>query len=153
MIRRCAALVLALAVVTSGCRPRKQNNATPERPAVAPSVTTSGNMTARGGGSDAASLFLAPDDRAFIDARGGAGWGDRCWTNIKAGRWDYAKAECDKGMAMNPASPQPRASLLYNEGLIAEAAGQTSEARRYFQESLGLREHPDVRAGLERVSP
>ncbi len=55
------------------------------------------------------------------------------------------------GMAMNPASPQPRASLLYNEGLIAKAAGDIETARRDYTESLALREHPGVRAVLESL--
>jgi lipoprotein NlpI len=55
-------------------------------------------------------------------------------------------------MAMNPASPQPRASLLYNEGLVAKAAGNVDEARRDFVGSLALRENAEVRAALKGLS-
>jgi hypothetical protein len=104
-------------------------------------------------GTDAARPVLPPEDEGFVDLRGGWGWGDKCWVHIQAGKWSWAKAECDKGMAMNPASPQPRASLLYNEGLIAKAAGRVAEARRSFVESLALREHPEVRAALDSLPP
>ena len=67
-------------------------------------------------------------------------------------RWGWAKAECDEGLRMNPASPQPRASLLYNEGLIARERGRVDEARIYFAESLALRENSEVRAALDSVS-
>jgi hypothetical protein len=52
---------------------------------------------------------------------------------------------------MNPASPQPRASLLYNQGLIAKAAGKLHESREYFTASLALREHREVRAALNSL--
>lgn len=104
-------------------------------------------------GSDAAHPILPTIDARFVDTRGGWGWGDRCWVSIKAGKWGWAKAECDEGMGMNPPTPQPRASLLYNEGLIARAAGNVEEARRDFVLSLLLREHPDVRAALNSLPP
>ncbi len=87
-----------------------------------------------------------------MDTRGGWGWGDKCWINLKAGKWGWAKAECDQGMATNPASPQPRASLLYNEGLVAKAAGRIDEARQDFISSLALRENAEVRAALSTLT-
>jgi hypothetical protein len=104
-------------------------------------------------GTDPARPSLPPEDAGFVDTRGGWGWGDKCWIHIKAGKWGWAKAECDQGMAMSPASPQPRASLLYNEGLIAKAAGRVGDARRNFVDSLALREHPEVRAALNSLPP
>jgi serine/threonine-protein kinase len=106
--------------------------------------------TAANDGTDANRPLLPNTDMTFVDARGW-GWGDRCWNNIKAGRWGWAKAECDKGMATNPTSPQPRASLLYNEGLIAKAAGHVEEARLNFTGSLSLRENAEVRAALDAL--
>lgn len=97
------------------------------------------------------SAKLAAEDEGFVDTRGGAGWGDRCWVHLKANRLDAAQAACDQAMAMNPASPQPRASLLFNQGLIAEKRGDKATARRYFKESLALRPHRDVEAALARV--
>lgn len=103
-------------------------------------------------GVDANRPILPAADLGFVDARGGWGWGDKCWNSIKAKRWGWAKAECDEGLRMNPASPQPRASLLYNEGLIAKERGRVDEARMYFAESLALRENSEVRAALSSVS-
>lgn len=54
-------------------------------------------------------------------------------------------------MEMNPSSPQPRASLLYNEGLIEKKLGHKDEARTYFEQSLALRPHPDVQAALDSL--
>ena len=99
-------------------------------------------------GTDAHRPVLADADLGFVDTRGGWGWGDKCWTHLKAGMWGWAKAECDQGMAMNPASPQPRASLLYNEGLVAKAAGNIDQARGDFTASLVLRENAEVRSAL-----
>jgi hypothetical protein len=53
---------------------------------------------------------------------------------------------------------QPRASLLYNLGLI-ECGGvpcptpptNPDAARRYFTQSLAIREHPEVRAALNSL--
>ena len=150
-------LVLALAsLLGMGCRTRKKPvpapvehvvDAPPPRPK--PVAPTAPAPTLPG--SDPLVPMLAPGDESFVDTRGGWGWGDRCWLNIKARRWGYAKAECDQGMRMKPASPQPLASLLYNEGLIAEAAGDLTSARADFEASLRLREHPDVRAAWSRV--
>lgn len=94
---------------------------------------------------------LPPGDEGFVDTRGGAGWGDRCWTHLQAGQLAWAKAECDRAMEMNPSSPQPRASLLYNEGLIEKKLGHKDEARTYFEQSLALRPHPDVQAALDSL--
>lgn len=94
---------------------------------------------------------LAPDDRGFVDNRGGWGWGDRCWKHIKSGQLDWAKAECLRGMDMNPAAPQPRASLLYNLGIIEAKLGNVDVARVYFQQSLALRPNADVQAALDAL--
>jgi tetratricopeptide (TPR) repeat protein len=95
---------------------------------------------------------LAPSDADFTDTRGGWGWGDRCWINLKKKKYGWAKAECDKAMAMNPKAPSPRASILYNLGLIEQGSGNLDAARTYYQQSLALREHPEVRAALESVA-
>jgi hypothetical protein len=102
-------------------------------------------------GSDALRPVLPDTDHGFVDARHGSGWGDRCWANIRAAKWGWAKAECDEALKLNPAKPQPRASLLDNEGLIAKAAGQTEEARERFAASLALRDSADVRGALKAL--
>jgi hypothetical protein len=94
---------------------------------------------------------LAPDDAGFVDTRHGWGWGDRCWNHLREGKYGWARAECDKGLAMAGGSPSPRPSLLYNIGLIEQATGNLDAARRYFQQSLTLREHPEVRAALNAL--
>jgi len=102
----------------------------------------------RNDGGDPSRPLLPQTDADFVDTRGGWGWGDKCWTHLKAGKLGGAKAECDEGMKMHPAAPQPRASLLYNEGLLAQAAGNIDEARMDFTESLLLRENQEVRQAL-----
>lgn len=121
-------------------------------PAAAPQGAATSGRAAPGGGSDEGTdprrPELAPDDASFVDTRGGWGWNDRCWINLKKGKWGWAKAECDAALRMNPASPMPLASVLYNLGLIEKAAGDTEAARIYFERSLALREHPEVRSAL-----
>lgn len=102
-------------------------------------------------GTDSRRPVLAPADLGFVDDRGGWGWGDRCWKSLQAGKWGWAKAECDEAMKLGPASPNPRASLLYNEGLIAAHAGDVDEARRLYTESLRLRPHKDVQEALAKL--
>jgi hypothetical protein len=116
-------------------------------PPAAPAIAAAAND-----GTDANRPVLPDADLAFVDARGGWGWGDKCWFSMKAGKWGWAKAECDRGMAMNPTSPQPRASLLYNEGLVVRAAGRIEEARQNFTSSLTLRENAEVRAALDSLN-
>ncbi|HQY64829.1 MAG TPA: protein kinase [Polyangiaceae bacterium] len=99
-------------------------------------------------GTDSKRPVLAPADLGFVDTRAGWGWGDRCWKSLQAGKWGWAKAECDEAMKLNPASPNPRASLLYNQGLIAAHAGDVDEARNLYTESLRLRTHKDVQEAL-----
>ncbi|MGH7295923.1 MAG: hypothetical protein ACRELB_13360, partial [Polyangiaceae bacterium] len=107
-----------------------------------------------GDGTDAKHPALPSADDGFVDTRGGWGWGDKCFVNIKTKTWGWAKAECDKGLAMaDPTTPQPRASLFYNEGLIAKGMSDFAAARSYFQQSLSLREHPEVRAALDSLPP
>lgn len=104
-------------------------------------------------GTSASAPSLAPDDVGFVDTRNGWGWGDRCWVNIKRKRWGHAKAECIKGLQGNPASPNPKASLLYNLGLVEKGGGSLKNARALFQASLVVREHPEVRAALDALPP
>jgi serine/threonine-protein kinase len=105
-------------------------------------------------GSDVNRPTLPLEDTNFIDTRGGWGWADKCWVHIKAQKWGWAKAECDTGLQMADASaPQPRASLLYNEGLIAKATGDPRAARDFFAYSLALRENPEVRSALDSLPP
>jgi len=116
----------------------------PEAPLSDPSNTVND-------GRDPGRPILPPSDLGFVDTRGGWEWGNRCFRNILANNWGWAKAECDEALKLRPLSPQPRASLLYNEGLIAAEAGQIDAARSYFTESLALREDAAVRNALESL--
>ena len=109
-------------------------------------VAEPASIDAPNDGADALRPTLAPADRGFVDKRGGWGWGDKCWINIKAQKWGWARAECGQAMRIQPASPQPMASLLYNQALISIHMGDTETARSLLQRSLQLREHPEVRA-------
>jgi hypothetical protein len=138
-----AAAIMSTGLLVGTCASMSTKGPSPQFPISTPNAENDGSAPTH--------PVLAPDDDGFIDKRGGWGWGDRCWIHIKAGKWGWARAECDRGMAMNPASPQPRASLLYNLGLIEKGSGNVDAARRYFQQSLALREHPEVRAALNSL--
>ncbi len=117
-------------------------------PAVAQPASTAPAASNPDEGTDARRPVLPPEDATFVDTRGGMGWNDRCWINLKKGKYGWAKAECDLALKMNPASPMPMASILYNQGLIQKATGNVEAARQLFEQSLELREHPEVRAAL-----
>jgi hypothetical protein len=44
-------------------------------------------------------------DVDFVDRRGGRDWSDRCFFHIRAGRYGYARAACDKGLALASCEP------------------------------------------------
>jgi hypothetical protein len=140
-----SALVVLMAIGVGAFLLLRGDDTRPPTPPTPPAVATND-------GTDANRPILPDADKGFVDTRGGWGWGDKCWINLKAGKWGWAKAECDQGMATNPASPQPRASLLYNEGLVAKAAGRIDEARQDFISSLALRENAEVRAALSTLT-
>lgn len=94
---------------------------------------------------------LAPQDKEFVDMHGGRDWGNRCFVHLKAGHLGWAKAACNKAIDMDPASPQPRASILYNHGLIEQGFGNKSAARSYFKQSLALRPNAEVQASLDKL--
>ena len=94
-------------------------------------------------GTDPKSPVLAPDDATFDDKQKGAGWSNRCFAEIKEGKWGWAHAACDRGLALPQVDTKAKATLLYNEGLIAKHASDLPGARRYFTESLALRPADD----------
>jgi tetratricopeptide (TPR) repeat protein len=99
-------------------------------------------------GTDPHRPVLPADEEGFVDSRDGWNWSNKCYVHIQAGKWGWAKAECDKGIAMAPTDHVTHAMLLYNEGLVAHAAGDMAEARKDFLQSLALRENATVRAAL-----
>jgi hypothetical protein len=82
---------------------------------------------------------LAPADVTFVDARHGFGWGDRCFAHYRAGELPQARAACDHGLALPDLDPGARPMLLYNEGLVAEKAGDLAAARTDYAQSLAAR--------------
>lgn len=117
----------------------------------APSLRAFTVRTATTTGSAGSAVELAPDDYGFVDTTGGAGWGNRCWVHVQSGQLGWAKTECAQVMAMAPATPQPRASVLFNLGLIEQRNGHAEAARDYYQQSLALRENSEVQAALRSL--
>jgi len=113
-----------------------------------PVTATQPEPTRPNDGTDPHRPVLPADEEGFVDSRGGWNWSNKCYIHIQSGKWGWAKAECDKGIAMAPADHETHAMLLYNEGLVAQAAGDVAEARRDFLQSLTLRENATVRAAL-----
>jgi Flp pilus assembly protein TadD len=68
---------------------------------------------------------------------------------MKARHLEWARAACDQAMAMKPNKPQPRASVLFNLGLISELHGDREDARDYFKQSLAVRPNDSVQAELD----
>lgn len=129
--------------------PRSAGPSTPATPPTTlPSPTTS-TVTQPSSADDP--IELAPDDRSYSDARGGWGWGERCYKHLLAGRLGWARAACDKAMEMNPAEPQPKASLLYNLGMIEQRKGRNDAAREFFKKSLALRPNKEVQGALDKL--
>lgn len=81
---------------------------------------------------------LAPDDRGFVDKRGGRDWGDRCVKHLRASRLAAAQAACEAGLALAK-KPGTRGAILYNLGLVAKQHGDRDTARTRFRESLAVR--------------
>lgn len=90
----------------------------------------------------------APVCEAGIEA---ARFGDLCWREIGAARWDEAERLCRCGLAASPA-PRTRGAILYNLGRIAEERGDVPAARAFYQQSLEVRgENAEVRRRLEAL--
>lgn len=151
--RGCALLVVAALLVSGGVLALVRAGATsPIVPGTASATATSVVPTPAlappavptGGG------VLAPSDVGFVDQQAGTGWGNRCWAHLRQGRYDWARAACERGLAGNPGRPYPRAYLLYSMGLIETHDGRPEVARGYLSESLALRPSTDV-TGIAEV--
>jgi hypothetical protein len=81
---------------------------------------------------------LAPEDRSFVDAEHGTGWGNRCYAHYKAGLLPFARAACQKALEQNP-EPKVRGAILHNVGLTEEAGRDPKAACAAFRESLAVR--------------
>lgn len=91
---------------------------------------------------------LAPEDRDFVDDKAGAGWGNRCYAHFKNGALSFARAACQKGLEAGP-EPKIRGAILYNAGLVDEAAGDAKSACEFFRQSLAVR--PGVGAVRDKL--
>lgn len=143
----CAGLLLVgftlWALANSGSSPPRPTPSVPRASPVARERATEQSHPSR---SD-----LPARDVGLVDTRGGWEWSDRCFRNIQAGNLKWARTECVMGVNLPADSPRPMSSLLYNLGLIEEREGATERAADFYQRSLALYEHPDVRAALARV--
>lgn len=54
---------------------------------------------------------------------------------------------------MNPAAPDPRASILYNMALVERDSGNVDAARDYLAKSLGLRPNAEVQRVYDSLPP
>jgi hypothetical protein len=144
-----------------------------ERPSPAPSATTpaaasasisavvtpqpSGRARIPNDGTNTRSRVLSPDDANLTDSRKGWEWSDRCYKEFRAGKLGWAGAACDRGLALSELDPKARRALLYNEGLVAEQAGDKESARGWLRSSLAVQAadnvgRAEVIAALARVS-
>jgi hypothetical protein len=82
--------------------------------------------------------LLAIADSDFVDPQQGIGWGNRCLTHLKAGSTSYARAACQRGLALGP-KPAVRGALLYNLALVAEREENKALACKHLSESLAAR--------------
>lgn len=140
--------VLVLGALTAGtllllARPSSE-------PAAPPSEPTAGAAPVE---NETPDPRLHPEDRGFVDDRGGRGWSDRCFYHLMAERYPAARVACEQGLEIATDS-EVRSSLLYNLGRVAQGEGNADEARRRYLESLELRpENPAVRTRLESLAP
>jgi hypothetical protein len=94
-----------------------------------------------------AAAKLAPEDEGFVDRQAGAGWGNRCFAHVKAGRIVEARAACNRGLGMGP-SPFIRGAILYSLASAEVLAGDTKAACGHLAASLEAR--PDDAATRRR---
>jgi hypothetical protein len=109
-------------------------------------------------GTDPSRPVFGPGDEVFLDwgrGRGGlgaTGWGERCVTNIKAGKLGWAEAECLEGLqSADGRAGKPRATLLYDLGIIEERAGNKDGACDKYSDSLDIVETTTVQTAYDRL--
>jgi hypothetical protein len=107
-------------------------------------------------GSDPHRPKMSPDDLPFNDTRHGWGWSDHCRNEVRAGKYGWAMAACQRGLDLPGLDPKAKASLLYNEGLAFEGGGDKDAAKGLYERSLAMRAPTDpgrfeVSAALSRV--
>ena len=150
----CEACFSSLPLWSVSTRARARNRLRRRRPLRWPSRTPAASATAAptNDGTDPKAPILSPDDADFVDARKGAGWGDRCFTEIKQGKWGWAHAACDRALALPDVDQKVRPLLLYNEGLIAKHAGDDAAAQWETQLDADFRKKhaEELRARLAR---
>jgi hypothetical protein len=150
MSRLLAALLVApFALVFCSCNESHNSSGSPSASASVTAASSAG--TTANDGTDAKNPVLSPDDTHFVDSRKGYGWGERCFAELKQGKLGWARAACDRALALPEVDPKAKPALLFNEGLIAEKSGDLASAKSYFTQSLALRPPDDVgRATVEK---
>jgi hypothetical protein len=121
--------------------------------AALPPAPSTGPRDLEDDGTDPKRASLPEEDWGFFDPHRGEEWGKRCLKHIHLVKWGWAKAECDEAMKLDPASPQPRASILYYQGLIDRRSGDNERARQDLLSSLALEESAEARAVLSLLQP
>ncbi len=81
---------------------------------------------------------LAPEDVGFVDRQGGAGWGNRCFLHVKAGRVPQARAACRAGLDMNPTA-FVEGAIRYSLASAELLAGDRDAACDHLDASLAAR--------------
>ncbi|HXK18842.1 MAG TPA: hypothetical protein VNG33_13620 [Polyangiaceae bacterium] len=92
--------------------------------------------------------MLSASDRGYADPLRGVGWGNRCLARLKAKDLAAARAACEMGLTLLPAT-EVAAALHYNLSLIAEREANTQAACAEVERSLALR--PNNAATLARA--
>ena len=142
-----AATLLALLAVLACERPGATSGGrTKDAAAPAPSATASTAATAVASvapaahdGTDPKRPILSPQDASFTDGRHGWGWSDRCLNEAHAAKYGWAMAACQKGLDLPDLDGTAKPALIYNQGVIAEGAGDKAGARAFYGRSLALR--------------
>lgn len=92
---------------------------------------------------------LAPEDVGFVDHQGGAGWGNRCFSHVKAGRVPQARAACRAGLDMKP-SAFVEGAILYSLASAELLAGDRDAACAHLDASLSARPEDSATAARHR---
>ena len=137
----------AMAAIDAG-RPAKRPDAKPLSSAqqkTLRSAIAEGRLLGKAGKwNEAVAVFFAVPETL----RDGVLLSELCYAAYKDGQFEKAKAICDDARRMVHA-PQLRAQVLFNSGLVEEAAGEWAEAVGFYEESLSLRANSTVAKRLE----
>jgi hypothetical protein len=90
----------------------------------------------RNDGTDARTPVLSPKDEGFVDRGMGMGWYQRCKDEEREGKYGWAMAACEKGLAQTNMRQSTRATLYYLQGMSLEASHAFPGAKAKYQHAL-----------------